>query len=182
MANEEKYRIEAPDDDEEPEEKKGFLRPLPTAKKIEYVDKDGRPQPVVRLLGVSMPEKRKDLLMLIMIPALVGIIDATIYSFIITHSLPNNATYLFFVPIIIAIPIGLTSSEAGSGLIGGILGAIFFLIFLITFLSSPGILLPELGMGSFLLSAFAISVAYFILVVVATLLGTVVGIVLREFM
>ncbi len=52
MTEEEKIRTEAPD--EEPEEKKGFFRPLPEKEEKRYVDKDGRPQPIVKLLGFSM--------------------------------------------------------------------------------------------------------------------------------
>jgi len=182
MANEEKYRVETPEDEpEEKEEKKGLFRPLPTREEPKYVDKDGRPQPIVKVLGISMPEKRKDLLMLILIPALVGLIDATIYSYVITAQVGSSATYLFFIPALVAIPIGLTSSEAGNGLIGGFLGAVFFLVFLITFLTSPAILVPELGIGNFIMSGFAISIAYFILLTLATLLGSVIGVIIREF-
>lgn len=182
MADEKKIRVETPEEDEDIEEKKGLLRPLPKEEKPQYIDKDGRPQPIVKLLGFSMREKRRDLLMLLMIPALVGLIDTMIYSYIITYNLPNNATYLFFIPAIVAIPIGLTSSEAGSALVGGFFGALFFLVFLVTFLSSPGLLVPELGIGNFLAAAFALSIAYFILVTVATFLGTIIGTVLREFL
>ena len=70
MANEEKYRVETPEEDEEPEEKKGFLRPLPTREEPRYIKKEGRPEPIIKLLGVSMREKRKDLLLLFLIPAL----------------------------------------------------------------------------------------------------------------
>jgi hypothetical protein len=181
MANEEKYRIEAPEEEEEHEEKTGLMRPLPTVEQPMYIGKDGRPQPIVKVLGVSMPEKRKDNLMMLLIPALIGLIDATVCSFVVTARFENSATFLFFIPIIIAVPIGLTASEAGNALISGLLGAVFFLVFFIVFLSSPGIILPELGVGNFLVSAFAFSIAFFILMVLATLLGSVIGIIIREF-
>ncbi len=181
MANEEKYRVETPEEEEKPEEKKGLLKPLPTREEPQYIDKDGRPQPIVKVLGVSMPEKRKDLLMMTLIPALVGLIDTTIYSFIITGTFESSATYLFFVPIIVAIPIGLTAAEAGRALVSSLFGAIFFMIFFIIFLASPGLYVPELGIGSFLLSALTLSIAYFILIIVSTFLGTVFGVIIREF-
>ncbi|MHA3962197.1 MAG: hypothetical protein AM325_001550 [Candidatus Thorarchaeota archaeon SMTZ1-45] len=181
MANEEKYRVEAPEKEEEPEEKKGFLRPLPTREEPEYIEKDGRPQPIVKVLGVSMTERRKDLLIMLLVPALVGLIDTTIYSFIITARFESSATYLFFIPIIVAIPIGLTSAEAGKALISSVIGAFFFMIFFIIFLASPGLYVPELGIDAFILSALALSMVYFIMMVVATFLGTVVGVILREF-
>ena len=181
MADEEKYRIETPEE-EEPEEKKGLLRPLPVKeKKPQYFDKHGRPQPVVRVLGIPMREKRKDLLMLLLIPALVALIDTMIYSFVVTATWENSSTFLFFIPIIVAIPIGLTSSEAGHALVGGFLGAVFFLIFFVTFLALPGILVPALGLASFLISGIALSIAYFFLMTLATLIGAVIGIVMREF-
>lgn len=181
MADEEKYRVEAPEEEEEPEEKKGLFRPLPTREEPKYLDKDGRPQPIVKVLGVSMREKRKDLLMLFLIPALVGLIDTTLYSYVITATIGDSAIFLFFIPVVIAIPIGLTSSEAGNSLIGAFLGAVFFLIFIITFLASPALLVPELGIGNFIVSGFAISIAYFMLMTLATLLGSVIGTIIREF-
>jgi len=182
MANEEKVRLETPEEEEKPLERKGLLKPLPTREKPKYTDKDGRPQPIVKLLGLSMPEKRRDLFILILIPALVGIIDTTLFSYVFTHTLPNNANYVFFIPIIIAIPIGLTASEAGNALMGGFIGAVFFFLFFITFLSSPGLMVPDLGLGTFVFNAIALSIVYFVLVTLATLMGTVIGVVLREFL
>lgn len=181
LANEEKYRIETPEEEEEVEEKKGLFKPLPTQEEPQYSDKDGRPQPIVRVLGFHMREKRKDLLMLILIPALVALIDTMIYSFVVTVTLPNNATYLFMIPIILAIPIGLTSSEAGHALVGAFLGAVFFLIFFVLFLAMPGIIVPALGLSSFLISGIALAAVYFILMMMATLVGSVIGLLLREF-
>ena len=179
MADEEKIRTETPD--EEQEEKKGFFRPLPEAEVKKRVGKNGRPQPIVKLLGLSMAEKTRDRLLLILIPALVAFVNTTIYSMIITNQISSDSTYLFFVPIIIAIPIGLTAVDAGKALTGGFFAAIFFLFFFIFFLISPGLFIPELGVDQFVFSAFMITVGYFILIVVANLLGAVIGILLREF-
>ncbi|MHA2353113.1 MAG: hypothetical protein ACXABX_08345 [Candidatus Thorarchaeota archaeon] len=155
---------------------------MPTREEPQYRDKDGRPQPIVKLLGVSMQEKRRDLLMLILIPAMVGLIDTLIYSTIIIKRLPDDATFYFFIPIFIAIPIGLTASEAGRALIGGIFGALFFLLFLIIFLSSPGLIMPDLGIGNFIFTALAFSIVYFIMMTLATLFGAAIGMILREFL
>lgn len=179
MTEEEKYRIETPEEDET--EKKGFFRPLPEREKPKYIEKDGRPQPIVQLLGVSMREKTRDNVIIVLIPMLVALINTTIYSLVITNVLENSATFLFFIPIIVSIPIGLTAAEAGQALIGGFLGAIFFLIFFVIFLSSPGIVVPELGIDQFIFSAITISIIYFILVIVSTLLGSVIGTIIREF-
>jgi len=179
MTDEEKVRTEAPE--EEPEEKKGFFRPLPEREEKKRVGKDGRLQPIVKLLGISMTEKNRDRLMLLLIPAFVAFINTTIYSMIITNQVPSEATYLFFIPIIVAIPIGLTAADAGRALTGGFFAAMFFLVFFIFFLVSPGIFIPELGIDQFIFSAFMITVGYFILIIVANLLGSVIGIILREF-
>lgn len=180
MTDEEKYRIETPEE-EEPEEKKGFFRPLPEKEKPMYTEKDGRPQPIVQLLGISMREKTRDNVIIVLIPLLVAIINTTVYSLVITNVLDNTATFLFFLPIIIAIPIGLTAAEAGQALIGGFLGSMFFLLFFVLFLSSPGIVVPALGIEQFIFNAITISIVYFILMMVGTLLGAVIGTVLREF-
>ncbi len=183
MANEEKYRIETPEEEEvdEFEEKKGLFRPLPEREEPQYVDKDGRPQPIVKVLGIKMREKRRDLLVLLLVPALVALIDTTIYSYVVTVSLENSATFLFFVPVIIAIPIGLTSGETGHALVGAFIGAVFFLLFFVVFLSLPGILVPALGLSSFLISGIALAMVYFVLMTFATLVGSVIGLLLREF-
>ena len=181
LANEEKYRIETPEEEEEVEEKTGLFRPLPVTKQPVYRDKDGRPQPIVRVFGLRMRERRKDLLMLLLIPALVGLIDTMIYSFVVTVTIEKSATYLFMIPVIVAIPIGLTSSEAGHALIGGFLGAVFFLIFFVTFLAMPGIIVPALGLSSFLISGIALAIVYFVMMTMATLVGSVIGLLLREF-
>ncbi len=184
MANEEKYRTETPEEEEVQEEKKGLLKPLPSEEVKEvskHFDKDGRPQPIVRLLGVSMPEKRRDRLMLLLIPFMVAIINTLIYSNVVIANLPNSSIYLFFIPVFIAIPIGLTSADVGKALIGGFLGTVFFLILFISFLATPALLAPILGIGSFLISGFMLSLGYVILNTTATLLGAIIGAIIREF-
>ncbi|MFW9810504.1 MAG: hypothetical protein ACFFE6_14090 [Candidatus Thorarchaeota archaeon] len=181
MADEEKIRAEAPEE-EDHEEKKGFFRPLPEKEKPQYITKDGRPQPIVKVLGISMPEKRRDNLLLVLIPALTAFINTTMYSLVVTNYLENSVTFLFLVPIIVAIPIGLTASEAGPALMGAFIAAVFFLLFFLLFLISPGILIPQLELSQFIFNAISISIIYFILIIVATILGTVIGTILREFL
>ena len=182
MADEEKIRVETIEDEEDTEHKKGLFRPLPTREEQKYVTVGDRPQPIVRVLGVSMREKRKDLLMLILIPALVALIDTTIYSFVITVQVQNSATFLFLLPAIAAIPIGLTSSEASNALVGAFIADLFFLLFLVSFLAIPGLFIPTIGIGGIIVSSIAISIGYFILVILATFLGSIIGIIMHEFM
>ncbi|MHA1135042.1 MAG: hypothetical protein ACTSSE_00985 [Candidatus Thorarchaeota archaeon] len=182
MADEEKFRLEDPEQDDEPvEEKKGLFRPLPKSEQKTSV-KDGRPQPIVKFLGISMFEKNRDILVIILMPMLTAIINVSIFSFVTLSLVESTALYLFFLPVIAAIPIGLVVSETGPALISGFLSSIFFLIFFVLFLSTPAFYVPELGLGTFLVSGIAISVAYYLLIVVAGLLGAVIGTLMREFL
>ena len=183
MADEEKIRVEAPEEEEEEEEdqKKGLFRPLPTREKRKYTKNGHRPQPIVKLLGISMPEKTRDRLMLILIPALVALVDTSIFSFVITAQVQSSTIYLFLMPAIIAIPIGLTSSEASNSLVGAFIADLFFLLFIVTFLSYPSFIAPTLGVGSTIVTSIAVSIGYFLLMIIATFLGSIIGIIVREF-
>jgi len=182
MTNEEKFRLEDPEKEEEPvEEKKGLFRPLPQAETKTRV-KDGRPQPVVKFLGISMFEKNRDILVIILMPILTAIINSTVFSYITLSLVESNATYLFFIPVLAAIPIGLVVSETGPALVSGFLSSIFFLVFFIFFLTTPAFYAPELGVSNFLISGIALSIAYYLFIVVAGLLGSVIGTIAREFL
>jgi len=179
MTDEEKFRLEEPEDNAS-ERKKGFFRPLPKTEQKTRV-KDGKPQPVVKFLGISMYEKNRDRLVMILMPMLTAIINVTIYSYVTLSIWESSATFLFFIPVIAAIPIGLVIAETGPALIGGFLSSFFFFIFFITFLTFPAIMTPGLGVADFLISGIALSVAYFIMIIVAGLLGSVIGTIIREF-
>lgn len=179
MADEEKFRLEEPEDDIS-EKKKGFFRPLPESKQKTKI-KDGKPQPVVKFLGISMYEKNRERLVIVLMPMLTAIINVTIYSYVTLSLWENNATFLFFLPVLAAIPIGLVVTETGPALIGGFLSSIFFFIFFIIFLTLPALMTPELGFTNFLISGIALSIAYFIMIIVAGLLGSVIGTIIREF-
>lgn len=180
MAEEEKFRLEEPEEKDPAQEKKGLYRPLPEVEK-KTRRKDGKAQPIVKFLGISMYEKNRDILVLILMPMLSALINTSIYSFVILNLWENSSTYLFFIPVIVAIPIGLAIADTGHALIGGFLSAVFFFVFFIIFLVSPIFIVPELGIGNFLISGIALSVGYFILIIVAGLLGSVIGTIIREF-
>ncbi len=180
MADEEKYRVEEPEESPPEEEKKGLFRPLPSVEK-ETLVKEGRPQPVVRFFGHHMYEEDREKLVLLLIPLLVAIIDVAIYSFVTVNIWESSATFLFFIPAIAAIPIGLVVSETGKALIGGFLCSIFFFVIFVIFLTTPALLTPSLGIGNFILSGITITSGYFIMIIVASLLGSVIGTILREF-
>jgi hypothetical protein len=180
MTDEEKYRVESPEEEEQIE-KKGLFRPLPeTQQKYKIVD-GKRPQPIVKLLGISMYEKNRDIVLLLLMPLFTALVDTAIYSFVTTSVWENSATYLFFIPALAAIPIGLVLSETGQALIGGFLSSIFFMIFFIIFLTSPAFMVPDLGLSDFLISGIALTVGYFMFIVVASLLGVIIGTIVREF-
>jgi hypothetical protein len=180
MADEDKYRVEAPEE-EEKKEKKGFFRPLPQVEKEYRAAPGKRPQPIVKLLGISMYERNRDLVLIVLMPLLTAIIDTAIYSFVTMSVWESTAIYLFFVPALAAIPIGLVVSKTGHALIGSFLSAIFFMIIFVLFLTAPALMLPQLGLSNFLINGIALTVGYFVLVVVASLMGAVIGTVLREF-
>ncbi len=179
MSDEEKLRVETPEEDKE--EKKGLFRPLPEVEKKPRKTPD-RPQPIVKLLGVQMYENTRDRVLLILLPLLTALINVSIYSFVTVRVLENSSTYMFFIPALTAIPIGLTAADTGKALIGGALASLFFLLLYFVFLGSPAILFPGLDLGGFILSAIALSIVPFILMMLATLLGSVIGTILREFL
>jgi len=181
MTDEKKYRIEDPEEEGEvAKEKKGLFRPLPTSE-VKTQVKDGKAQPIVKFLGISMYEKNRDILVLILMPMFTGLINSAIYSFVTLSIVPSSAEYMFYLPVVAAIPIGLVISETGPALIGGFLSSLFFFVFFILFLTTPALVTPELGIANFLVSGIALSVGYFLFIIVAGLLGAVIGTIIREF-
>lgn len=182
MADEEKFRLEDPEKEgERPVEKKGLFRPLPQSVQRTRV-KDGKVQPIVKFLGISMYEKNRDLLVVILMPILTAIINVSIFSSVTLSLVERTATFLFFLPVVAAIPIGLVVAETGPALVGGFLSSIFFLIFFVAFLTTPAFFAPGLNFADLLISGIALSVAYYLFIVVAGLLGSVIGTILREFL
>ncbi|TFF95206.1 hypothetical protein EU546_03715 [Candidatus Thorarchaeota archaeon] len=176
MPEEDRYRVEEPDE-EEKREKRGLLRPLPEVQR--RTSRTG--VPMVRFLGIEMQEDHRDILVALLMPVLVGLIDASIYAQIIIDVFTDEALFVFFLPMLAAIPIGLTIPQAGRALLSAFLTAIAFVVFFLLFLITPGLLVPEVGIGEFLVSGGVVSAIYFLFVVLASMLGSVIGIVMREF-
>lgn len=174
MSDETKYRVDA---EEEPEEKKGFFRPLPEKKKVEGV----KQQPVVKFLGVKMYERNRDLLVMFLVPFLAAVINANIYALVIVDILEEVALYMFVVPMVSAIPIGLTVHQTKNALFASLISSMFFIVIFILFLISPALIAPELDIGEFFISGMVISAVYFLFVIFANLLGSLVGALMREF-
>ncbi len=178
MDEETKYRVESEDDDEA--EKKGFFRPLPEAEtESREKSKSGA---MTTFLGISMLEKNRDFIILLLIPLIVGLVDANIYSLVMMHKLSNSTFFLFIIPAIAAIPIGLTAGQTSHALLGGMITAGFFVVFFMLFVISPAFIAPENVIGTFFFSGLVVTSVYFLFVILASLLGTLVGALVREFL
>jgi hypothetical protein len=177
MEDEEKYRVESIE--EETEERTGFFKPLPSPPSV--YTKTGKDGPVVKFLGISMTESRKDTLLVLIIPLLAGIIDTNIMAYIVTNILEIPTMSFFVLSIIIAIPVGLTQTSAGRAVIGGLLNSLFFFLLFVAFLSSPSFFAPiEAPLGEFLIPSIITTIGYFILNLPAAILGSFFGQILRE--
>ncbi len=177
MSDETKYRIEAPEEEKEEKEKKGFLRPLPTAPE----PVSSKSMPITKFLGITMYEKNRDIIVLLLIPAIVGIIDASVFAQIIVGNLPDSALYIFLIPMLAAISIGLLCGKTSHSLFGGIIAGVFFVVWLLLFLITPALMAPELNIGEFFVSGMVLSAVYFMFVMFASLFGSLVGALMREF-
>jgi len=178
MDEETKYRVEDPYqvEDEQP----GIMKPLPPGPEV-HRKRGKRPAPMVKFLGVTMKETSRDNLLLIMVPLLVGLMDANIYSWIIVSVLEESLIYMLVIPLLAAIPVGLLIPSAGKAIGGALLASLFFAVFLVMFLVSPGFYSQSGNIGDFFMSAAIITSVYVFLVVLSSLLGSVIGMLLREF-
>ena len=174
MEEETKYRVEAPEEDEE---KPGILKPLPDGSRQVTA---GRKVPMVNFLGVTMRESHRDVLVLLLIPFLVAVIDANIYAMVVIDVLEDTALYMFTIPALAAIPIGLIIPQTGRALLGAFMTGVFFVIVFLVFLTSP-VSLTDISFGDFFISGLIISMIYLLFVIFASLLGTLGGIIIREF-
>ncbi|MHA2424602.1 MAG: hypothetical protein ACXAEF_07425 [Candidatus Thorarchaeota archaeon] len=178
MNEETKYRVETPEEDEQ-EEKKGFFRPLPES--TEKKKLRGEKGPITKLLGITMYERNRDILILLLVPMFGGIIDANIFGLIVIDLLPAEATFMFVLPFLAAIPVGLMAGKTSHALFGGIVKAIFFVVFLLLYLISPAFIAFDVPIGEFFISGMLVAVVYFLFVVFASLLGALIGGLAKEF-
>ncbi len=179
MDEETKYRVEDPGqvDDEQP----SIMKPLPPAPKA-HRERRKRPVPIIKFLGVTMKETSRDNLLFIMVPLLVGLMDANIYSWIIVGILEESSIYMFVLPLFAAIPVGLLMPNIGRAIGGAILASIFFATFVVAFFIAPGFYSQSGNIGDFLMSAAVVTMVYVVFVSLASLLGSIVGMLLREFL
>ncbi|MCK4740246.1 MAG: hypothetical protein KAT22_01775 [Candidatus Thorarchaeota archaeon] len=178
MDEDTKYRVEDPDQDEDAQP--GIMKPLPPAPEARRRGKK-RPVPMVQFLGKTMKETSRDNLLFIVVPLLVGLMDANIYSWIVISVLEQSSIYLIVLPVLAAIPIGLLMPSAGRAIGGSLLTVIFFAIFIMAFLVAPGFYTQSGDISEFLMSAALLTTVYIFMVAFASLLGSIVGMLLREF-
>lgn len=178
MDEETKYRVEDPSQDED--DLPGIMKPLPQAPETRR-DRRKRPVPIVKFLGMTMKETSRDNLLFIMVPLLVGLIDANIFSWIIVSILEESSIYMFLLPLFAAIPVGLVMPNTGRTIGGALLVSLFFAIFIVAFLIAPNVLLQAGEIGYYFMNALIVTSVYIIFVSLASLLGSIVGMLLREF-
>ncbi len=179
MDEESKYRTEEPSETIE-EEKTGFLRPLPQAPTP--VESSGPGRPITSFLGITMLQRTRDRIVLLFIPMLVALFDANIFSLVIIQTLEESTIYMFVLPMLAAILIGLSTGHTAHSIFGGIFAAVFFFVFFMLFLISPGFAAPDVGPGEFFTSGLVVSSIYFLFVIIASLLGSIIGTLIREFL
>ncbi|MHA1926148.1 MAG: hypothetical protein ACW974_09560, partial [Candidatus Thorarchaeota archaeon] len=167
MEEESKFRVEAPEQDEK--ERTGLFKPLPDTTKP-TTSRKGKVEPIVKLLGVSMTERRRDRLVMILMPILAGLIDAYVYSEIVVFRVDSTAFTTLVIPFLVAIPVGLVVERTSQSLIAALLATFFFLVFFMFFLVSPALVWPGFDLGEWFLNGLVVSGVYFLLVVLATLL------------
>ena len=173
-----KYRVEDPDQDEDAQP--GIMKPLPSDPEAHSGGRK-RSGPMVKFLGMTMKETRRDNLLFIMVPLLVGLMDANIYSWIVVSILEESSIYMLALPILAAIPVGLLIPSAGKAIGGALLTSVFFAIFIMAFLVAPGVYTQSVAIGEFFMSAAFLTSVYIFFVAFASLLGSIIGILLREF-
>jgi hypothetical protein len=179
MEDESKFRVESPDQEEK--EKTGLLKPLPET--TEPLPSPARKaEPIVKFLGISMSERHRDRLLMILIPMLAGLIDAAIFSQIVVVRLESSVLYTFVLPLVVAIPIGLVIGRTNQTIFAALLATVFFVVFFMLFLVSPALIWPALDIGLFLLNGVVVAVVYMLLVVFGSLFGALIGTLLREFL
>lgn len=178
MDEETKYRVEEPSQDED--DRPGIMKPLPQAPESRR-DRKKRPVPIVTFLGMTMKETSRDNLLFIIVPLLVGLIDANIFSWIIVSILEESSIYMFLLPLFAAIPVGLMMPNTGRTLGGALLVPVFFGIFIVAFLIAPSIYSQSGDIGYYIMNALVVTSVYLIFVTLSSLLGSIAGMLLREF-
>ena len=173
--DESKIRVEEPTNDEE---KTGLLRPLPGSQPAAT----RRGVPIVKFLGITVAENKRDYLVAILMPFLVAVVDTALFALVVIDALPAEALYMFGLPALISITVGLVVPQPSKAVLSAFLTGVFFFVIFVLFLIAPGFAVPEVGVGDFFFAGMVVAAIYFLFVVFASFVGTLVGVVMREFL
>ncbi len=175
MTEEHKYRTET--EENESKEKRGFLRPLPGEERP--VEQQG--VPMVKFLGFTISEKQRDMLVALLMPTLVAIIDTAIFTLNFMQMIPNDALYIVGLPLLAAIPIGMTVQQINMSIVGVILCSIECFVMLTLFLLAPSFIIPTISFAETFLIAIPTAFVCLVFVAVSSFIGVFMGIILQEF-
>ena len=95
MDEESKYRVEKDDEEHGGEqERKGFLRPLPEPEKPVRTTKRGKGA-VTKLLGITMYERTRDAIIILVMPLFVGLISLVLFVLVLMSGRRELRTWVF---------------------------------------------------------------------------------------
>ena len=177
--DEEKYRVEPADEHEDRHVPSAFLRPLPEARDQAHTGRTGTPY--VRFFGREMPEYRRDLIVALLVPLFAALVDAAVVALVFIEVLDDNALYTFVVPLLAAVPLGLSQERMQFALLSAFLTVLYFGLLMVLFFVSPAFVVPGSNLVEYLTPAFVVSAVYGMFAVVASVLGAFLGMVIREF-
>ena len=88
---------------------------------------------------------------------------------------------MFLLPLFAAIPVGLIMPNTGRAIGGAILVSVFFALFIVAFLIAPVVFSQSANIGYYFMNALIVTSVYIIFVSLSSLLGSIAGVLLREF-
>jgi hypothetical protein len=177
MEEDERYRVESPDEKEKSEH--SLAKPLPITQEPITIGK--KATPIVTFLGISMKEKRKEWILMVLIPALVGVIDCAVLMYQVVFFGVINAGFFIIVCFTMSLPVGILQPTSGRALTSGFLNSLFFCIFSLLFLTSPALYAPfVIPYVEVFITAMLLIVGYFVIALPSCILGSYFGHIIRE--
>ncbi len=176
MTEEHKYRT-VNEEEENDTEKKGLFRPLPS------VDTSVRHKgvPMTQLFGHTISERRRDILVALLMAICAATMNAAVYVLVIMDILSSDVLYLMGIPLLSALLIGMTSSQTSFGIMSALLSTVLSVAMIVLFMVSPAIFLPSVGFTDMFLLSMSSSMTYFLLIFLGSFIGVFIGLLLREF-
>lgn len=176
MTEEEKYRVEHPDD---VKTEHGLAKPLPHSQ--ETTESKGRATPIVAFLGISMRESMRDWVVMVFTPFLAAVIETAILAYQIVFFQELNAGIFLIVCVALALPVGIIQPTSSRALTSGVLNAMFLCLCSMLFIASPALFAPSVvPLDEFLLMSTVFMLGYFALAIPSCILGSYMGHIIRE--